>query len=83
METAYTSYNELTELQHKIMVVVSEWAHKEKTPIALKEIMLKMKEQGTKDPTTINSIHGLLKKGYIRRAYIISNKSYFVQLRSI
>jgi hypothetical protein len=65
------------------MYVIIDWVHKEKTPIPLKEIMTKTKEQEHKAPAVINAIKGLLLKGYIRRACIISNKSYFVMLRSI
>ncbi len=65
------------------MCVIKEWAHTEKTPIPLKELMIRMKDQGVKAPTAINAINGLLVKGYIRRACIISNKSYFVMLKSI
>jgi len=86
MRTIYADFNglsELTDLQRRIMEVVSKWAHQEKTPISLVEIKTKMKEQKIGNPTTINAINGLLRKGYLRRACIISNKSYFVMLRSI
>jgi len=83
MHTVYGGLSGLTELQEKIMGVIIIWVHKEKTPIPLKLIMTKMKEQNVKAPTAINSINGLLKKGYIRRACIISNKTYYVLLRTL
>jgi hypothetical protein len=83
MKPVYKSINDLTELQSKIMRLINEWVHTNKNPIPLKEIMLRMTEQGVKAPTAINAINGLLLKGYIRRACIISNKTYFVMLRSI
>lgn len=82
-KTVYTSFSELNTLQTNIMKFVGWWAHEKKTPIPLKEIIANMTKEGVKSPTTIKSINVLLKKGYIRRAVVISNKSYFVQLRSV
>ena len=65
------------------MKVVDSWVHRKKTPIPLKEIITKMTREGIKDFTAIKSINVLVKKGYIRRAYPITNKTYFVQLRGI
>lgn len=81
--TFYVSLSEVNELQTKIMRFVGVWVHTEKTPVPLKEIISNMEKDGIKNFTTIKSINVLLKKGYIRRAVTISNKSSFVQLRSI
>ena len=70
-------------LQKDIMKFVDWWVHEEKTPIPLREIIDHMAREGFKDQTTIKAIKVLLEKGYIRRAVIISNKSYFVQIRSV
>lgn len=82
-KTDYVNFSDINDLQRRIMIVVNDWAHKEKTPIPLKEIMKSMDDQGVKDFTTIKAIQVLLKKGYIRRAVIISNKRSFVMLRGL
>ena len=82
-KTTYDSLSEVNELQTNIMKFVDVWVHTKKTPIPLKEIIAEMMRQGTKNFTTVKAINALLKKGYIRRAVTISNKTYFVQLRSL
>lgn len=82
-KTFYVSLAEVNELQTNIMAFVDLWVHEEKTPIPLKEIISKMEINGTKNFTTIKAINVLIKKGYIRRAYTISNKTTFVQLRRV
>ena len=74
---------DINKLQYNIMLFVEEWAHKEKTPIPRQEIVKGMGKKGVKSFTAINAINSLLKKGYIRRAIVISNKTYYVMLRSI
>ena len=83
MSTVYTNLSEIDELQTNIMRFVGYWARTEKTPIPLREIIKAMENQSINDFTTIKAINVLLKKGYIRRAVVISNKSSFVQLRSV
>lgn len=83
MKTEYTSLSEINDLQTAIMRYVDHWARTEKTPIPLKAIIVEMTRQGIHDFTTIKAIKVLLVKGYIRRAIVISNKSSFVQLRSV
>lgn len=65
------------------MIIIDKWARENKTPIGQKEIITNMEKQGVKSYTTINAINSLLKKGYIRRAIITSNKSFYVQLRRL
>ena len=65
------------------MRVVADWARKEKTPIPRKEIMKAMGEKGTKSFTIINALNALMRKGYIRKGFVISNKTYFVMLKSV
>ena len=79
----YINLYEVNELQTKIMEFIDKWVHEEKTPVPQKEIIIEMKRQGVKDFTAVNAINSLLKKGYIRRAVVISNKSYYVQLRRV
>lgn len=82
-KTRYTNLSDVNELQTNIMKFVDIWVRSEKTPIPLKEIILNMTSSGVKSPTTIKAIGALLKKGYIRRAVTISNKTTFVQLRRV
>ena len=83
MSTKYFDYNlsELTDLQKRIIEFIGIWVHKEKTTVPLKEIIAEMIRQGTKDATTIKAVNSLVKKGYIRRDSMRSNKTRFVQIR--
>ena len=83
LRAVYINLKEINKLQTRIMKFVDQWAHEEKTPIPLKEIIEEMKRQGIKDFTTVNAINGLLNKGFIRRAVTISNTTSFVQLRRV
>jgi len=73
----------VNKLQKEIMLFVADWARTVKKPIPHSEIIKNMKQKGVKDFTTINAIHSLLKKGYIRRSIVISNKTFYTMLRSI
>lgn len=73
----------INKLQQDIMKFVDHWARTEKTPIPYSEIMKYMKAKGVKSYTIINALNVLLKKGYIRRAVIISNRTFYVQLRKV
>jgi hypothetical protein len=42
-----------------------------------------MVKDGIKDFTTVNAINSLLTKGYIRRAEVISNETFYLQIRSV
>jgi len=81
--TVYINLTDINPLQQEIMLFIQGWVREEKTPVPQKEIVLGMGRAGKKSFTVINSIKGLLTKGYIRRAYMISNKTYYVQLRSV
>jgi len=73
----------INKLQQEIMKFVDWWAREKKTPIPRKEIIEEMESQGITFSTTRNAINSLLKKGYIRRAVMASNKTFYVQLRGI
>lgn len=81
--TVYISVNEINKLQTDIMHFVDRWVREQKTPVPQKEIIICMKDAGIKDFTTINALNSLLHKGYIRRAYTISNKTFYVMLRKV
>ena len=65
------------------MKFIEEWVHTKKQPVPKQEIVAFMTKEGIRDFTTANAIKSLLKKGYLRRAVITSNKTYYVQLRTI
>jgi len=65
------------------MVLVNQWAREKKIPIPQKEIVQTMKTREVGKPTTLYALNGLLDKGYLRRAVIISNKTSYVVLRTI
>ena len=81
--TTYVSFLEINDVQLKIMKTISLWVHEQKTPIPRKEVIIRMKEQNIKEATTIKSLGTLIRKGYIRPSYEVSNKTYYVQLRSV
>lgn len=83
MKAIYINLSDVSELQKSIMIYVEIWVKKEKIPVPLKEIILNMETQGNKTQTVIKAINSLVKKGYIRRAITISNRSSFVQLRRL
>ena len=82
-KSMYVNIDEINDLQTEIMVFISKWVRENKVPIPQKKIIEEMKVNGVKEFTTVWSINALLKKGYIRRAYTISNKTSYVQLRTV
>lgn len=83
MSTTYINLSEISEMQKNIMRFVDWWVHEKKIPIPRAEIIKEMEANGVKMPTTRLAIYVLLKKGYLREAVTISNKTTYVQLRSI
>lgn len=81
--TKYTNLYDITDLQQKIVRFITYWVKTEKTPIPQKEIIEEMKRKGRNSSTVVNALNGLLKLGYIRRTVGTSNKTFYVQLRSI
>ena len=69
--------------QKDIMLFVGDWVRTEKTPIPRMEIVKNMEDKGIKSYTTAWAIAALLRKGYLRKAVVFSNKTYYVQLRGI
>lgn len=82
-KTKYIGFSEVNELQTVIIKFVIIWIREKKIPIPLKVIILEMENKGVKKSTIEKSIKILIKKGYIRRAYTISNKTTYVLLRTI
>ena len=83
MSTVYISVVEINKLQTDIMKYVDVWVHTEKGPIPQRQIILKMKSDGVLECTTVNALNALLRKGYLRRAYTISNRTFYVALRRV
>lgn len=78
-----SDFVDINRLQEDIMVYIQHWVRTEKTPVPQKEVIANMITAGTKNFTTVNALNSLLKKGYIRRAYTMSNKTLYVQIRTI
>ena len=74
---------DLNTLQKEVMLFVDKWVRKEKTPVPRTEIVSMMNSKGIKSYTTLNVINTLMRKGYIRKAARMGNKSYYIQLRRI
>ena len=84
MNTFYIDFpSDINTLQTNIMNFVDLWGRKRKIPTPRSEIIKKMQKIGINMPTTRNAIHSLLKKGYLREAHTMSNKTSYVQLRTI
>ena len=85
--TQYSPFDEINELQMSIMLFVDKWVREIKKPVPRQEIMKEFTNK--KNPhhhpaiTIEGALTALLYKGYIRRAYSGSNKTYYVQLRNI
>lgn len=70
-------------LQYEIMSFICDWGHHNKTPIFRSAIISKMEKKGFVRYTTINALKVLLRNGFIRKSTISSNKTSYVQLRSV
>lgn len=75
--------DDINQFHFDIMKVIDTWSSKEKYPISRKFIITTIKKRGYGEPTIINALNSLMRKGYIRRAIGTSNKTYFVQLRRV
>lgn len=84
-EIQYKTIDGVNELQTNIMVFVDFWVHKQKTPVPQSEIIIEMKSKGVADYTTINALSILLRKGFLRKAIMITerNKTRYIQLRTV
>ena len=82
-KSMYINLDEVNKLQMDIMNIIQDWVKNQKTPVPHKQILIIMKDQGVGNPTTVNALNSLLKKGYIRRSVMISNKTSYVQIRRV
>ncbi len=82
-KAVYKNLNETDNLQTNIMLFVSWWAKTKRTPTPRKEIMDQLYKNKIGRGTAEASLHALIIKGYIRKANTISNKTSYVQLRTV
>ena len=74
----------INDLQTRIMSLVDYWVRSNKTPVPHKEIMQRLTNDDHIAETTAKAaIKVLISKGYIRKAVCVSNKTYYVQLRTL
>jgi len=83
MTAVYVNYFEVNELQTKVMRFVDWWVREKKTPTPHQEIVKELLKDNIPDYSVKQAIKTLIKNGYLRRAYTVSNKTYYVQLRRI
>lgn len=77
-------YGDINQLQFDIMRLVDFYVRQKKKPIPHKYIIYEIeKRDGINETTITASIRMLVKKGYIRKAIIMSNKTFYIQLRTI
>ena len=75
---------DIDENQIKLMVFIKEWANTKKIPVPRKEVLTYALSVGIKNYNAIYSLHSLMIKGYIRRAYSEQqNKTLYVMCRNI
>ena len=79
----YLEIKDINRLQYHIMLVIDKWASHHKHPISHKKVLNEMTDQGVKYYTTVNALNSLIRKGYIRRGVVSSNKTYYVQLQRV
>ena len=83
VKTKYSPFEEINELQKEVMTFIDKWVRTEKTPVPRQQIMKEFIARKVPRITIEWAIGALLRKGYIRRAYSGSNKTFYVQLRNI
>lgn len=82
-KTKYSDYEEIKGLQLQVMIFVDKWVREQKVPVPRQMIMKAMKEHQIPAVTIEWAINALLRKGFIRRGYSGSNKTFYVQLKNI
>ena len=70
-------------LQREIMVFIDEWVNENDFPISRSSIVSEMVSRGFKGFTVSNSLNSLQKKGFIKKSSVRSNKTSYIQLKSI
>lgn len=65
------------------MCFISQWVSNNDIPILRSVIVSEMTKDGLKEFTVTNALNSLLKKGFIKKSTIRSNKTRYIQLRSV
>lgn len=65
------------------MQFITKWVREQKTPIPQKEVIKAMEKEGIKSYTVAGALNFLLRNGFIRRAVITSNQTFYVQIKTI
>jgi len=73
----------LSNIQRQVLIIVDKWVRDKKTLVSRSHIIKEMLDNEVADFTTIYTLNALIKKGYIRRSCVSSNKTLYVQLRTI
>lgn len=85
--TQYFPFEEINDLQMKIMVFIDKWVREINTPVPRQSIMKEFTDRKNPDYhpaiTIEGAINALLRKGFVRKGYSGSNKTFYVQLRNI
>lgn len=82
-KTEYISFHELSKTQEKVQLYIQHWVKTEKTIVPHQKIVAQMRAEGVKDSTIVDALKVLKRKGYVRKAIITSNKTFYVLLRTI
>lgn len=83
MPVKVSRISELNDLDKIVMQFIEWWVHDQKTPIPQREILSQLAEREISPRSVENSLHRLLKLGYVRRAYTTTNRTFYVQLRGV
>jgi len=83
MSSVYTNYFRISEFETEVMKYIMGWVREKKKPVPYHKIIVYMKKQAKKEPAIAYALHSLVRKGYIRRTYFTSNKTFYVQLRTL
>jgi hypothetical protein len=70
-------------IEEAIMAFIDYWVRSNNTAVPKKEIMEKMLKDGIKTYTTLNALNALIKKRYIRKGHQATNRTVYVQLRTM
>ncbi len=79
---SYAAFSNINDLQQSIMLFVVDWVKTQKTPVPKKAIIEKILKPGVKAHNISNALDTLAKKNYIKKTSGLTNKTFYIQLRS-
>ena len=83
VKTADLNLKSISFLQQEIMSFIHQWVIDKKTPVPQREILKHMKGKGYKKSTLVYALHSLLRAGWIREAVTRSNKTEYVECKTL